>query len=507
MLNTQQSNWSLKQDVTAKQLLAALSETGSLEKDEVITRSVTLLDDPDHALWLSGQILIRSKDNQLNLCSGEATQQVEQVSAKARFWWELPDSELQKKVKAVIDLRALLPQVEFTLATQSLAIRNDDEKIVLRATITQISANQEAGRLFIRFEPLRGYNKALNGALEACSKLLDQQLEDASLQVMIRLSGFMADVKQPSKQFGIGAEETVEESVRQMSLHMLKIARDNEQGVIDDIDTEFLHQYRVSLRKTRSLINLMKKAFPAELHANLKQQLADLAGKTNDLRDLDVFLLSREYYGQMLPENFETGFNKLFSLIGKDREKARKQVKTSFSSAAHDKLFNDVMETLGQPPVFETGFARQPVFKAACKKIMRRYEKIRMLGIAIDDSTPDEEVHELRIECKKLRYMMEFFAELFDKKRIKSLIKALKGLQTILGDFNDYSVQKEFLADYGSRHSKQADLAAAINGLIAVLHQKQLHERTRVQQAFATFNEESVVREFNDLFAQQAEAK
>ena len=109
-------------------------------------------------------------------------------------------------------------------------------------------------------------------------------------------------------------------------------------------------------------------------------------------------------------------------------------------------------------------------------------------------------MHALRIECKKLRYLMEFFAELFPKKRVRQLIKSLKKLQTVLGNFNDYSVQKEFLAEYEKSHKKTPELSAAINGLIAVLHQKQVVERTKVQQAFAEFNDETTAAEFQALF-------
>ena len=44
------------------------------------------------------------------------------------------------------------------------------------------------------------------------------------------------------------------------------------------------------------------------------------------------------------------------------------------------------------------------------------------------------------------------------------------------------------------------ELAAAINGLIAVLHQKQIQERAKVQQAFDAFNRQEVINEFNKLF-------
>jgi CHAD domain-containing protein len=505
MINeVQPQSWSINPDVSSKQLMEAMSGKYLIESTADEAESVILLDDYDFDLWQAGMILAKKENNQLCLYGKDSLQQVDKVKRSAKFWWELPESELRERLAEQIDLRALLPIVTFSISETDQVLRNDDGKIVLRTRLTSlIDSEGNNHRLFLEFMPLRGYQKELRTVLEQLKPLLSEQLDSVSLHAKVKRSGFAPQIINKSKEFGITADETVEESVRQMSLNMLNVARENEQGVVDDIDTEFLHHYRVSLRKTRSLVNLMKKAFPVELHLKLKTLLAELAGKTNDLRDMDVFLLGRDYYRQMLPDNFAEGFDQLFRLIAKDREKARKKVYQAFRSKAHDAGFNEVVALLGETPIFCNDFAKQQVMKAARKKILKRYQKIGMLGHQIDDSTADEEVHELRIECKKLRYMMEFFAELFPKSRIRELIKTLKKLQTILGDFNDYSVQKEFLAAYGQTHKKSVQLAAAINGLIAVLHQKQIQERAKVKQAFAEFNQQEVVHEFNELFGAQ----
>ena len=494
-------SWCINSGVSQQQLMEAMSGKYAIESSDADEATVTLLDDPDFDLWKAGLILVRKENNGWCLYGEKARLQVERVKRNAKFWWDFPESELRERLAVYIDLRAVLPVTRFNISDSAHVLRNDDGKIVLRVNLTSlVDETGDNGRLFVEFVPLRGYHKELKTVVEQLGPLLSMQLDSESLHAKVKHSGFAPQINAKKKAFGISADESVEESVRQMSLAMLEVARANEQGILDDIDTEFLHQYRVSLRKTRSLVNLMKKAFPPELHLKLKTLLAQLAGKTNDLRDMDVFLLSRDYYQQMLPENFNKGFDQLFGFIAKDREKARKQVNASFKDAAHDKAFEEVIALLQQRPVFCNGFARQPVKQAAQKKILKRYQKIGLLGEQINDDTPDHEVHELRIECKKLRYMMEFFAELFPKKRIRDLLKTLKKLQTILGDFNDYSVQKEFLAEYGKTHGKSVELAAAINGLIAVLHQKQIQERAKVQQAFSVFNQQEVTNEFNELF-------
>ena len=69
-------------------------------------------------------------------------------------------------------------------------------------------------------------------------------------------------------------------------------------------------------------------------------------------------------------------------------------------------------------------------------------------GNNIDINTPCQKYHDLRKTCKKLRYLLEYFNDLHTKKNIKSLIKALKNVQDILGDLQDKRIQIELLDNF-----------------------------------------------------------
>jgi CHAD domain-containing protein len=133
----------------------------------------------------------------------------------------------------------------------------------------------------------------------------------------------------------------------------------------------------------------------------------------------------------------------------------------------------------------ETPNSRRPVQKLAREIIFRKYRQIMKRGKAIKRSSPDEDLHRLRIQCKKLSYTLEFFSSLFPAREIKKAIKQLKKLQDNLGSFNDLSVQQEMLRDRiaglraGSRRNQE--LATAIGGLLTNLH----HEQQKVRQSFA----------------------
>ena len=94
-------------------------------------------------------------------------------------------------------------------------------------------------------------------------------------------------------------------------------------------------------------------------------------------------------------------------------------------------------------------------------------------------------MHALRIDCKKLRYLIEFFASLFPPTKIRQLINQLKRLQDNLGDFNDLSVQQEYLLSIAGElpindmESRRALLATG-SLVESLAHQQQL-----VRDAFA----------------------
>ena len=56
-----------------------------------------------------------------------------------------------------------------------------------------------------------------------------------------------------------------------------------------------------------------------------------------------------------------------------------------------------------------------------------------------------EAVHRLRIACKRLPYLLEAFARLYDEDAIDHLIRILKRLQDAMGDFHDIGLQQDRL--------------------------------------------------------------
>lgn len=108
--------------------------------------------------------------------------------------------------------------------------------------------------------------------------------------------------------------------------------------------------------------------------------------------------------------------------------------------------------------------------------------------------TPAETLHRIRIDCKKLRYLMEFFRSLYEEDASRSLIGELKRLQDNLGEFNDLEVQQGTLRRFA--HEMQddgvapADCLLAMGRLLGLLDERQARERRRFAECFERFDSE-----------------
>ncbi len=140
----------------------------------------------------------------------------------------------------------------------------------------------------------------------------------------------------------------------------------------------------------------------------------------------------------------------------------------------------------------------------AQQRIIKQYRRVIKDGNKILDSDEDALVHQLRIDCKKLRYLMEFFASLFPKKKINRLIRQLKTLQDELGVFNDLSVQQAYLLHIAevfpindSQHRKGL---VAIGFLVEKLAAEQQAMKPGLARAFSDFAAARNRAAFYELF-------
>lgn len=489
------AHFRLPEDCHQNDLQSALATAGQLEWARARKDTTEVLDNFPADIWASGAVLCRKPDGSLQWWQEARLVTSSRAPAGSRFWWDLPASALRDQLAASIGLWSLMPVASLSITRKALTLRNADAKIVVRGEVCTVGVADT----HVSVQALRGYDAEFEQVCQLLRDLGAAAVEPFDLRQQLVAAGNAPQVLVLKGPYGIEAGEAAEPAVRRMALSMFRLARRFEAGVLDDTDTEFVHQYRVSLRKLRSLLSLMKSTLPADLPLQAKSELARMAGAMGTLRDLDVFLLDQQRYRQMLPQAFHPGFDHLITQISKDRQRALSTTRRQLRSPSYAKRCAHLVQLLESAPQRQEGAAVKPVGRVASARILKRYTRIRTASLQVHAETPDEHIHQIRIECKKLRYMLEFFAELYPKSRLKSLSRSLKRLQDVLGRFNDVSVQQGFLARYAER-SNDPQQSAAIHGLIAVLHQDQLQLRDQAERELQQFAQDDIAANFSTMF-------
>src|SRR5262249_52761223 len=97
-----------------------------------------------------------------------------------------------------------------------------------------------------------------------------------------------------------------------------------------------------------------------------------------------------------------------------------------------------------QPVSEHAALLLAPIGNIAPKLIERCYRRARKRSKRFAEQTPTQR-HKLRIALKKLRYIIEFLASLFDKNQVRTFVNRLKALQDFLGHANDVRVAYDLL--------------------------------------------------------------
>ena len=496
-----ETTWLLKNSIETSELLTTLESRFRVESDSPVTSNITVYDDFDASLWKSDHLLCRVNKLTLQLSSHAGSVAEVRAPAKARFWWELPDSDVKTRLKKLIGLRAVTPIASLEQTTTPFILRNSDDKIVARCQLLQATANNESYH-YLTLQQMRGYKKSYSQAKKLLMPLSARQIPDFGLRAVLSGQSLVSSENDSAPALHLSPDMPAELAVRAMAAQMVQQASRHIDGIIADTDTVFLHQFRVSVRKLRSLVSLLKKTLPPATVQTVGPQLSAIAAQTSRLRDLDVFLLDKNHYRTMLPDTHEAGLDELFRLVEKQRQQEKSRVARYFSSSAYDDDMGVCITALSAEPAFETPISRKPVLSVAKLLLITRYKKIRSMSARLHAESVDDDVHEIRKELKKLRYLIEFFIELLPRKRTARLHSRLKKLQVTLGQFNDYCVQIEFLSSFND--DRQIEMTKALSGLIAILHHKQIETRNQVEAALSRFFTDEMAMEIELAFGAKA---
>jgi CHAD domain-containing protein len=430
------------------------------------------------------------------------------------FAGELEPGPVRDTLRELTELRALLPLVQLQLRERRMAVLDDEQKTVVRLALEETSLAGPAGtssplRPRLRITPVRGYDSERDSVLHTLERELgfkpaDEPLVDEAVRVAGGVpGGFPAKIEVPLR-----AEERADTAAAAVLRALLEVIEANLEGTIEDLDSEFLHDLRVSVRRSRAVQRELKGVFPPAQLAHFRAEFRWLQQATGDARDLDVHVLEFDAMRALVPHDMQHDLDPLLNVLRARRVAAHTGLVHELRSAHATRLLSAwrrFLDRLEEADETERPDAARPIVVVAGERVRKVYRQMVRMGGAIDDSSPAEDYHELRKKGKELRYLLELFgAPLYPGEVVKPMIKTLKGLQDVLGRHQDREVQVALLRslgpDVGATPQPEAALMA-MGALIGRLADDERAARGEFAGRFTEFASKEQRRLVKETFA------
>ena len=299
----------------------------------------------------------------------------------------------------------------------------------------------------VRVIPVKGY-EAL--AARIASHLSEQPGWQASPEPL-----FDEAIRRLGRDAEAGLQTRIADHLRSMERH---------RGAIDPQgDPEELHDFRVCLRRARTLLAQIGLSAASPSIAGELRWLGRVSGEA---RDLDV---QAEDLRRTLRERcsrYRSAHPWIEARIEDLRIEAHRKLGDALGSKRYARLLRAAQAELRREvprrkgPNTSAARARAPLHAG------KLYRKALRQGRGLDRRAPDERFHRLRKTLKKLRYVLEARPARSHAARGEPGLKSLKGMQTILGELNDASVQRGLLE--GLKSGLGADAEAPGDALLCI---------------------------------------
>ena len=479
-------------------LLPEISARTSLATEEEHDGSLTFLDTFDWRVYHAGYVLARTQEayELSERATGAMVARATAADVAAVRVDDLP-AAVRHVLKEVVGVRALLKVARVQSRCLQLAARNSEQKTVARLELTD-SYLSHAGRKTalnrrISVVPLRGYEKAAVRLSEQVAQVANVQPAAVSVfEESVVGTGRSPGDYSSGLSLKLRRDMPAFDAAKLLYSTLLEAMEANQDGVVQDIDSEFLHDLRVAVRRTRSALKELPGMLSVEVESRFREEFRWLGQVTSPTRDLDVYLLELPAFDDLIG-GANADLEPLRKLIAREKRRAHARLRRTLLSVRYQRLREDWRDAVdADSPTAAPGPAGSILIgQLADARIRKVGRKLLRDGSRIDDESPAEMLHDLRKRCKELRYLLEFFNPLYGGKLHRSVLVKLKGLQANLGDFQDTQVQRRGLEGFADELMRRGEAPAAgllaIGRLVFVLEDQERQARAEFADRFKEF--------------------
>jgi CHAD domain-containing protein len=264
-------------------------------------------------------------------------------------------------------------------------------------------------------------------------------------------------------------------------------------GSIEHADPEALHEMRVAMRRTRTVLVQAGHVLPPKVIDRALQGFTSLASLTGPARDLDVYLIEWDAYVAPLTRRSVSSLTPVRRQLEARGDDAHLTLAAALRSADALDLMSWWTAWLDKPVGRKSWgkHGEHQLGRVVAKRIERAHDRLIRHGRLIGPETPAEKVHDLRKDAKRLRYLFECFGSLVADDPRRRFVNRLKELQDNLGEHQDAAVhvaQLRAIADSFAPDEVRPATTAAIEELVCALDARSREARLAFHQRFEGFD-------------------
>jgi CHAD domain-containing protein len=271
------------------------------------------------------------------------------------------------------------------------------------------------------------------------------------------------------------------------------------EGVRLGEDIEAVHDMRVGSRRLVAAMRVFEGCFPDDGYRRLLQEARRVTRRLGGVRDLDVLI---DHYARLQPEAAEERLATEYLLA--TFRAARGRARPPMLRALDRSAASDFPARIGRylrrrkeayavglgPSGRSCGPCAAPFREAAPGFLTARYHLFYSFEPWVHRADVVEELHEMRIAAKWLRYTMELFAPAFAD-RLKQPLSAVKRLQELLGNLHDSDIRLDILRgtrarplELGLLGWREIMLADRVERGLELLQEREEQQRAECYRAF-----------------------
>lgn len=414
---------------------------------------------------------------------------------------DLPDTPVMARLVEIVDGSALHagPTTRSHLA---VLLRLDDEEKTTARVVLDSSQSVDGAALPLMLEiiPMRGYDEEADALQKLIRSRIALQPSRSSVLELARRGAGTSAFAGSAIGFDLQTSMSAAAGWRSVLRVLTGVMDARLDGAMSGEDPEDLHSFRVAVRRLRTMLQDGEDVLDAGARDRFRRDFRWVGDITTPTRDADVHLEEFPDYVGYLSADRASDLDPFIDVLRRHRERTRSAMITELRSDRFASFSADWHAFLDDDSRWngDAGHdADRSVRKVASRRIDRAHRRLLEDGRAITKKSPPVVLHDLRKDAKRLRYLLECFGSLFEQDDVVRIVKSLRRLQEVLGEYQDTEVQAaELLAltDELLDRNTQASTYLAVGAVVEQVERRGKDARKRFDSTFGSYDKRSVNR-------------